>query len=79
MKDTYLVLQEDFERLFNHYRPGTIKDANDWLLKYVTSYNSRPLRETLAHQSHIDAWEKGLPPNGYRKVCDIKTFKSYLT
>lgn len=74
----FLFLKEDFESLFHFHRPRNVDEANAWLMKYLLTFNCRPHPEPGVEGTRIEAWVRGLPGKGYRKVCDADTFWSYV-
>jgi hypothetical protein len=74
----FLILKTDFESLFHMHRPRSVAEANDWLSKYLLTYNAREHPEPGIQGSQIEVWANHLPSSGYRQVCDADTFWSYV-
>lgn len=75
---SFRTLKTDFESLFHFHRPRNVVEANEWLFKYLLTFNSRPHPEPGVQGSRIHVWANGLPTSGYRQVCDEDTFWSYV-
>lgn len=76
---SFLILKEDFESLFHFHRPRNVNEANDWLFKYLLTFNSRPHPEPGFEGTRLETWIKGLKDNQFRKVCNEDTFWTYVS
>lgn len=59
---------------FDH-KPKNEVEANEWLMRYLTSYNKQKHR-TEDH-SRIEDWLLNLPESGFQAVCSWDKFRSF--
>lgn len=76
---SFQTLKSDFESLFHFHRPRNVAEANEWLFKYLLTFNSRPHPEPGVDGSRMQVWINGLPDSGYRQICDEDTFWTYVS
>jgi len=66
------TVQTQLETLYHFHKPSSVEEANSWLWNYLAHYNSLPHR----HEKHsrLEDWQRNLPTEGYRQMCDWERF-----
>jgi len=66
------TVQTQLETLYHFHKPSSVEEANSWLWNYLSHYNSLPHR----HEKHsrLEDWQRNLPTEGYRQMCDWERF-----
>lgn len=59
---------------FDH-KPKNEAEANEWLLRYIRSYNKQGHR--IEEHSRIEDWVANLPEGGFKEVCSWDKFRSF--
>jgi hypothetical protein len=70
----FRTVKESLETLYHLHPPKNLDEANEWLLHYLKKYNNEKHRRES--HSRLEDWRKNLPPEGFRAMCDWKTFSS---
>jgi hypothetical protein len=68
----FRTVKEAHETLYHFHKPATEAEANDWLLRYLISYNQQQHRS--GKHSRFDDWLTHLPPDGVRDMCTWQQF-----
>jgi len=68
------TVQNQLETLYHFHKPSSVEEANSWLWNYLDHYNSMSHR----HEKHsrLEDWQRNLPTEGYRQMCDWERFTS---
>lgn len=68
------TVQNQLETLYHFHKPSSLEEANNWLWNYLEHYNSLPHR----HEKHsrLEDWQRNLPKEGYRQMCDWERFSA---
>lgn len=73
---TNRTVKESFETLFHLHQPGTLKQANEWLMNYLRQYSDMPHRSEKL--TRIQAWQQYLLVEGYRQMCSWEKFCQFV-
>lgn len=68
----FRTVKEAHETLYHFHKPETEKQANDWLMRYLLSYNDQNHRSEK-HSRLVD-WKTHLPTDGLREMCTWEQF-----
>lgn len=68
----FRTVKEAHETLYHFHQPETEKQANDWLMRYLLSYNSQAHR--CEPHSRLADWLSNLPAEGLRGMCAWEQF-----
>jgi hypothetical protein len=68
------TIKNQLETLYHFHKPSSLEEANSWLWNYLGHYNSLSHR----HEKHsrLEDWQKNLPKEGYRQMCDWERFSA---
>lgn len=71
----FLTVKSDHEVLYHFNKPKEEPEANEWLMRYLTTYNNQPHRS----ESHtrLQDWLTNLPDEGYKEMCTWERFCSF--
>lgn len=68
------TVQNQLETLYHFHKPSSLEEANSWLWNYLEHYNSLPHR--YENHSRLEDWQRNLPKEGYRQMCDWERFSA---
>lgn len=68
----FRTVKEAHETLYHFHKPETEKQANDWLMRYLLSYNDQNHRSEK--HSRLMDWQTHLPTDGLREMCTWEQF-----
>jgi hypothetical protein len=68
----FRTVKEAHETLYHFHKPETERQANDWLLRYLMSYNAQ--RHRTEPHSRLEDWLANLPAEGLREMCTWEQF-----
>jgi hypothetical protein len=71
----FRTVKEVHETLYHFHEPETEAEANDWLARFIITYNSGDHR-TEPH-SRLDDWLAHLPADGVRQMCTWERFCAF--
>lgn len=63
----FRTVKEAHETLYHFHQPGSEEEANQWLARFIATYNARDHRNEP--HSRIDDWLAHLPAEGIRQMC----------
>jgi len=68
----FYTVQSQLETLYHFHKPSSLEEANNWLWNYLEHYNS--LSHRYEKHSRLEDWQKNLPAEGYRQMCNWERF-----
>lgn len=68
----FRTIKEAHETLYHFHKPETEAEANEWLLRYLLSYNDQ--RHRAEKHSRLEDWRTHLPEEGVRDMCTWEQF-----
>ena len=71
----FRTVKEMHETLYHLHEPETEAEANEWLMRFLKHYNSRPHRSES--HSRMEDWLTCLPENGIRQMCSWERFCTF--
>lgn len=71
----FRTVKEMHETLYHLHAPETEAEANQWLMRFLVHYNSRPHRSES--HSRIEDWVAHLPQNGVQSMCSWERFCTF--
>lgn len=72
----FLTVKCAHEALYQlDHKPKNEAEANEWLFRYVRSYNKQGHR--IEDHSRIEDWVANLPEGGFKAVCSWEKFRSF--
>ena len=66
------TVQNQLETLYHFHKPSSLEEANSWLWNYLAHYNG--LMHRYEKHSRLEDWQKYLPQEGYRQMCNWERF-----
>ena len=69
---SFYTVQSQLETLYHFHKPSSLEEANNWLWNYLEHYNS--LSHRYEKHSRLEDWQKNLPAEGYRQMCNWERF-----
>jgi hypothetical protein len=71
----FRTIKEAHETLYHFHQPGSEEEANQWLTRFIATYNARDHRSEP--HSRIDDWLAHLPAEGIRQMCIWERFCAF--
>jgi len=71
----FRTVKEAHETLYHFHQPESEEEANQWLARFVASYNAKDHRSEP--HSRIDDWLAHLPAEGLRQMCAWERFCAF--
>jgi hypothetical protein len=71
----FRTVKDAHETLYHFHQPESEEEANQWLARFVASYNARDHRSEP--HSRIDDWLAHLPAEGLRQMCAWERFCAF--
>ncbi len=71
----FRTVKEMHETLYHLHAPETEAEANEWLMRFLLHYNSRPHRSES--HSRIEDWVEHLPKSGVKSMCSWERFCTF--
>lgn len=71
----FRTVKEMHETLYHLHEPETEAEANQWLMRFLKHYNSRPHRSES--HSRMEDWLSCIPQNGIRQMCSWERFCTF--
>ena len=71
----FRTVKEMHETLYHLHAPETESEANEWLMRFLLHYNSRPHRSES--HSRIEDWVEHLPKSGVKSMCSWERFCTF--
>jgi hypothetical protein len=71
----FRTVKEAHETLYHFHQPESEEEANQWLARYIDTYNAKDHRSEP--HSRIDDWLAHLPAEGLRQMCAWERFCTF--
>jgi len=71
----FRTVKEAHETLYHFHQPESEDEANQWLARYIDTYNAKDHRSEP--HSRIDDWLAHLPAEGFRQMCAWERFCAF--
>ena len=71
----FRTVKEAHETLYHFHQPASEEEANQWLARYIDTYNAKDHRSEP--HSRIDDWLAHLPAEGLRQMCAWERFCAF--
>lgn len=71
----FRTVKEAHETLYHFHQPGSEEEANQWLARFIATYNGKDHRSEP--HSRIDDWLAHLPAEGIRQMCAWERFCAF--
>jgi hypothetical protein len=71
----FRTVKEAHETLYHFHQPESEEEANQWLARYINTYNAKDHRSEP--HSRIDDWLAHLPAEGLRQMCAWERFCTF--
>ena len=71
----FRTVKEAHETLYHFHQPESEEEANQWLARFVATYNAKDHRREP--HSRIDDWLAHLPTEGLRQMCAWERFCAF--
>lgn len=71
----FLTVKKAHEALYQVHQPKNEVEANEWMMRYLVSYNDQNHR--TENHSRMEDWVANLPEAGFKAVCSWDKFRSF--
>lgn len=71
----FRTVKEAHETLYHFHKPETETEANQWLLRYLNTYNQQQHR--IEVHSRMEDWLNNLLSEGIREMCSWERFSTF--
>jgi hypothetical protein len=71
----FRTVKEAHETLYHFHKPATEAEANEWLTRYLITYNRQSHRS--GEHSRIEDWLSHIPQDGIREMCGWERFCTF--
>jgi hypothetical protein len=75
VKRPFRTVKEAHETLYHFHQPESEEEANQWLARFVATYNAKDHRSEP--HSRMDDWLAHLPAEGLRQMCAWERFCAF--